>query len=241
MSPQQPRLPVDPGRLGRVDARLRELMRAYVESFCTSLPVRTVAVVGNAPMAPSRSRARRIDACDLVIRVNSFWVDGPTDPPSHGRTVHVVVLNRLLRATPALFSDYRERAYFLTEGGHVAHRKLRLPPPYWPADLAPWPIPNRAMVAELRRLIDPDGEETSLVVPTTGTAAAYLGLWLFPDAHLVLTGFSFLSRPDQASWSHHKGGVVPVAAHHKIGKESALMQSWIDAGRAKSLTEGGEE
>jgi hypothetical protein len=225
--------------LARVDDDLRRLMREYVETFASSPSVRTVAVVGNAPLPPDPARARRIDACDLVVRVNSFWLDGPHDPASHGTRVDVVVLNRLLRATPALFADYRRRAYFVTEGGHVAHRKLRRPPAYWPPDLAAWPIPNRAVVAELRRLIDPQGEESALVVPTTGTSAAYLARSLFPDAHLVLTGFSFLSAPRQTSWSHHRGGTVPVAAHHKIDKEGRLMRSWVDTGRAEVLDERG--
>jgi hypothetical protein len=221
--------------LAETDRTTRGLIRDHITAMSGAAAVRTVAVVGNAPLPPSTSRAARIDGCDVVVRVNSFWVDGPEDPPSHGTATHVVVLNRLLRATPALFRDYRRRAYFVTEGGHVAHAKLRTPPTYWPADLGAWPIPNRAVVAELRRLLDPDQEEDGLVVPTTGTSAAYLLASTFPEAELVLTGFSFLSRPDQDSWSHHRGGTVPVAKHHKIDREGALMQSWVDSGRAEFL------
>jgi hypothetical protein len=217
--------------LEETDAQLLALMREHVASFADG-PVRTVAVVGNAPMEPSRERAERIDACDLVVRVNSFWCDEAGEPPSHGRRTHVVVFNRLLRATPHLFRDHRNRAYFLTEGGHVTIRRLRPYPTYWPQDLGVWPIPNRAVVAGLRHALDPAGEEDELVVPTTGTTAAWLPHLLFPDARLLLTGYSFLKDPHQTSWAHHKGGTVPVVAHHKIGREGALLQSWVDAGRA---------
>jgi hypothetical protein len=225
--------------LEQTDERLRSLMREYAQAFCDG-PVRSVAVVGNAPMEPSDERAKRIDSCDLVFRVNSFWVDGPDEPASHGTKVTTVVINRRVRATPGLFDHYRRRAYFLTEGGHVAFKRLRRYPTYWPADLAAWPIPNRAVLADLRRAIDPHGTVTDLVVPTTGTAAAHLADVLFPEAQLLLTGFSFLTEPHQTSWSHHRGGTVPVAAGHYIALEGALMQSWIDSGRAEFLSEKGQ-
>lgn len=221
--------------LEETDRRLRDLMRDFAASFSAG-PVKSVAVVGNAPQEPSDERAKRIDSCDLVFRVNSFWVDQPGEPASHGTKVTAVVINRRVRATTGLFDDYRRRAYFLTEGGHVGFKKLRRYPTYWPSDLGAWPIPNRAVLAQLRHLLDPRGEVPDLVVPTTGMAAAYLAHLLFDEADLVLTGFSFLTQPDQTSWTHHRGGTVPVARGHYIALEGALMQSWIDSGRAEFLS-----
>jgi hypothetical protein len=215
-----------------LDSGLRDLMRELIESYATT-PVRSVAVVGNAPMAPSAERADEIDACDVVFRVNSFWVDPAHGPRSHGRKVNVVVFNHRVRCTPTLFDDYRNRAYFITEGGQVGLESARGYPDHWPADLGCWPIPNRAVVADLVDLIDPGGEDR--VVPTTGTNAAYLGHLLFPDAELLLTGFSFLEQPLQTSWQHHEGGTVPVPKVHRIDKEGELLQSWLDSGRARLL------
>ena len=222
------------GLLDDIDHYLRDLIREHIESFAERLPVRSIAVVGNAPVEPSAERAKRIDACDVVIRVNSFWLDPVTGPPSHGRKVHVVVFNRQLRAATAFLENYRKRAYLIAEGGHIVHRTNRLYPSYWPEDLGCWPIANRAVVADLRTLIDPTGE-SGLVVPTTGMLAAYLGHLLFPDANLELAGFSFLTQPDQTTWAHHVGGTVPVSKEHDLAKEGALMQSWIDTGRATLL------
>ena len=53
-------------------------------SYAQQTPVRSVAVVGNAPMAPSRRSGPSDRGSDLVIRVNSFVADTPGSPPVQG-------------------------------------------------------------------------------------------------------------------------------------------------------------
>jgi hypothetical protein len=69
-------------------------------------------------------------------------------------------------------------------------------------------------------------------VPTTGTAAAYLAQRLFPHAELYLTGYSYLDDRQQTTWEHHWGDSSIVHPTHKIDREGAMLQSWVDDGRA---------
>lgn len=205
---------------------IREAMSAYARSR----PVRRVAVVGNAPMPPSDERAERIDAADLVLRVNSFVMDRAGEPRCQGSRVDVVVWNRITRATPYLFDRYRERLYLMVEPMRM-HGNPEMWPPSWPADLGLLAVPNRDVAgrinAELGFL---EGEP---LAPTTGLTAGWLAVTLFPDAETLLTGFSFLDDPHQTSWKHQWGDSCPVGPEHRIDAEAKLMQSWIDDGRAE--------
>jgi hypothetical protein len=121
-----------------------DLLAAYADR---SDP-QSVAVVGNQPLPPDPARAKAVDDCDLVIRVNGFIVDEPDGPETTGRKVHVVVFNRALRATPHVFRDYRRRLYLLVEPGRL-HWEPEAVPGWWPADLGPVPVSNRDVVLPL--------------------------------------------------------------------------------------------
>lgn len=216
--------------LDQVDAELHASLREYLESFASHVPVRRVAVVGNAPLEPSAERAALIDGSDLVFRVNSFVLDEPGDPPRLGTKTDVVTAARSTPLTPWFFRDYTRRAYFLSPGNR--RRKVPLAtPPSWPEDVAAWPIPNRLVVIPLQELIDPE-HRRAWIMPTTGTLSAYFARTMFPDAELVLTGFSFLHDRQQTQWSHQWGDSCPVPPAHKIDQEGELLQSWVDDGSA---------
>lgn len=215
-----------------VNEDLRQLTD-LISAYAFRRPIRTVAVVGNAPLEPSPERADRVDAADLVIRVNSFVMDRPGQPRCQGRRVDAVVWNRITRATDFLYAGYRNRLYLMVEPMRM-HGNREMWPTSWPEDLGFVAVPNRSIAIPLNRALGIDWEEERLA-PTTGLTAAYLAVTLFPDADVLLTGFSFLDDPNQTSWSHQWGDSCPVGPEHRIAAEAALMQSWLDEGRAQFL------
>lgn len=210
---------------------LRSLAVAYSRS--SSLPVSSVAVVGNAPLLPSDARADAIDGADLVIRVNSFVLDSPGRPRCQGARADVVLFNRLLRATPWFFAGYQQRLYLLVEPMRM-HGNRELWPTSWPADLGLVPVPNRDVTAPLCELLGVPWREERLA-PTTGTMAAYLAVTLFPGAQVIFTGFSFLDDPDQKQWRHQWGDACAVGREHRIRDEAELIRSWVEDARVHFL------
>jgi len=213
--------------------RLREVVSAYSTSVCRADEVRSVAVVGNAPLPPSDERADAIDAADVTVRVNSFVLDSPGRPRCQGSRADVVLFNRLLRATPWFFADYGRRLYLLVEPMRI-HGTREIWPTSWPSDLGSIPVPNREVTIPLCELLGLPWR-TERVAPTTGTMAAYLALTLFPAADVTFTGFSFLDEPDQTHWRHQWGDSCRVGKEHRIGNEAELMRSWLMEGRARFL------
>ena len=212
--------------------RSRAMLRRYLESYAARTPVRRVVAIGNAPLPPSRERAELIDGADLVFRCNSLALDEPGDEPCLGRAVHVVMLARGTRPTRWVFQDYRRRAYLVHEAANVRRKELPRTPASWPADLGAWPISNRDFGMPLKIEVLPRRMGLG-AVPTSGTLMAYVVHELFAgDAEVFLTGYSFLSDRTQKQWRHHSGDVVPVHRTHKIDREGALLQSWVDDGTA---------
>jgi hypothetical protein len=208
---------------------LHTLMCAYAERS----DVRSVAVVGNQPLPPDPERAAAIDACDLVIRVNGFITDTPDGPPAVGRKTHVVVFNRALRATPYVFADYSRRLYLLVEPGRL-HWEPEILPGWWPADLGFVPVSNREVTLPLSDALGlPTRQEGTW--STTGTMAAWIGRTEFPDAELVLTGFSFIDDPHQTSWEHAAGDSCIVGPEHQIAAEARLFNTWTRETSARLL------
>ncbi|MFT4085067.1 MAG: hypothetical protein QM638_21005 [Nocardioides sp.] len=211
-----------------------ELLTAYAAG-----PVRRVAVVGNAPLAPSAARADEIDAADLVLRCNSFVLDRPGEPRCQGSRVHGVVFSRGLLATEFSYARYSEVAYLVTEPSRIYARRplaryVKEWPRWWPDDLGYLAVPNhRFTLPLLDALAEPWQEQ--VCVPTTGMMALWIARTCFPDADLCFAGFSMVDDPDQTSWRHQAGDVSPIGGAHHIGPEGALMRSWIDEGKARFL------
>ena len=214
-------------------------IRSYLAAYARHDPPRSVAVVGNAPLAPDARRAAEIDAADLVIRVNAVVLDEPGAPAAVGTACHAVILSRATALTPWALRDYRTRAYLVPQAGFVQYRPgdsvgLLLHAGFWPEDLGAMPLPNAVVKARAVRALDPTARPGSLI-PTTGTTAVFLAHEMFPEADLVITGFSFLADPGQTSWSHHSGGHTKVNWQHRLDLEAALLRSWIDDGSARAL------
>lgn len=210
---------------------LRDLMAAYSRAD----PVGSVAVVGNAPMTPDEHRADAVDGADLVLRVNSFVMDEPGQPRTQGSRVDVVVWNRITRATKHLFDNYHDRLYLMVEPMRM-HGNPEMWPPSWPSDLGLVSLPNR-LVASLNDELGYDWQDDRLA-PTTGITAAWLGVTLFAEAEIVLTGFSILDDPTQTSWRHQWGDSAPVGREHRIDAEAELMSGWLRSGRVRLLSRG---
>lgn len=206
-----------------------DLLAAYADR---SDP-QSVAVVGNQPLPPDPARAKAVDDCDLVIRVNGFIVDDPDGPETTGRKVHAVVFNRALRATPHVFRDYRRRLYLLVEPGRL-HWEPEAVPGWWPADLGPLPVSNRDVVLPLSDELGLPSR-TEPTWSTTGTLAAWIARTSFPDAQLVLTGFSFIDNPEQTAWEHAAGDSCIVGPEHQIAAEGRLLDSWTKTGNTVLL------
>jgi hypothetical protein len=219
--------------LTEIDSHLSAAMKAYLESFASHLPVRRVAVVGNAPLEPSRRRQVLIDSSDLVFRCNSFVLDEPGQEPCLGTKTDVVVAAKVTRVTPWFFQDYRRRAYLVIDAGST---RVKMPAPIpasWPDDLGAWLLSNRLFGLPIKLAMRPETDGRG-AVPTTGTEAAYVAHELFPEAQIVLTGFSYLHDQDQQEWRHHwdRTGHVPVAPAHMLDREGAILRSWIEDGSA---------
>ena len=220
--------------LQEIDEDLVAQMREHATAYAASTPVRRVAVVANAPLPPSVERRDLIDGSDVVIRCNSLALDGPDDPPCVGTRTNVVVAARTTRPTPGFLHDYRRRAYFVGDTFFLNTPEPPGWPAQWPSDLGAWLLPNRAIGLPLKHLLQP--ERAGLDVnPTTGTQAAYLACRLFPEADIVLTGFSFLHDRQQESWGYHVAGLPPARVHpkHKLDREGAFLQGLVDRGEVR--------
>jgi hypothetical protein len=220
--------------LREIDVELVGRMRDHVVSYAASSAVSRVAVVANAPLAPSAERRDLIDSADVVIRCNSFALDQSEGPPTVGTRTHVVVAARTTRPTPGFLADYRNRAYFVVDVFHLTVPEPPGWPASWPSDLGAWPLPNRALGLPLKYLLRP-GDAGQGLAPTTGTQAAYLAYRLFPDADIVLTGYSFLEDWEQRSWGYHHEGSrrSPVHSTHKLDREGAYLRGLVDRGEVR--------
>jgi len=209
-----------------------ELIAGLVDAYAGRTPVETVAVVGNAPVDPDPARSAAIDAADLVIRVNGFALDGPRHCRGLGTRADVVVIQWLVQATPWVFQDYRSRLYLYNEPGAMYFDGERLPR-WWPADLGLVPIPNREVNQPLSRALGFDPAQPRWA--TTGTVAAWLVRLLYPDARLLLAGFSFIWTPVQSTWDHAYGGASVLTGDHELVAEATMLRSWIEDGTAEYL------
>jgi hypothetical protein len=215
---------------------VRDLLAAYAEQP----RVRSVAVVGNAPLEPDDERAAAIDSADLVIRCNSFMLDRPGEPPTQGSRVHAVIFSRGLLPTEFSFARYRDLAFLVTEPSRIyAQRNLARYvkdwPTWWPLDLGFVAVPNAAFTMPLLdELRVPWTDE--VVVPTTGLMAVFIAMQCFPEADLCVTGFSMIDNPDQTEWRHQAGDTSPIGGAHLIKPEGQLFRRWIDEGRVRRLS-----
>lgn len=230
--------PAEPGR--SPSGAGKDLIRALLAAYAGAPEVRTMAVVGNAPLEPDAARAAAIDECDLVIRCNSFMLDRPGEPPTQGRVVHAVAFSRGLLPTEFSFARYRDVAYLVTEPSRIYHqanlaRYVKDWPGWWPADLGYVAVPNADFTVPLLEELVGERWRTEVVVPTTGTMTAHLALACFPDAELRITGFSMIDDPDQTEWRHQAGDTSPIGGAHLIGPEGMLFRRWIDEGRVRRI------
>ncbi|MGZ4427884.1 MAG: hypothetical protein ACXVXC_10760 [Nocardioidaceae bacterium] len=214
---------------------VRDLLAAYADTP----DVRRVAVVGNAPLDPDPARAQAVDAADLVLRCNSFVVDEPGAAPTQGRKVHAVVFSRGLLATTYSFARYRDLAYLVTEPSRIyadrpLARYVKDWPGWWPEDLGFVAVPNAAFTVPLLEELDVPWR-SEVVVPTTGTMAVFLARRCFPEADLLMTGFSMIDQPHQSTWQHQWGDTSPIGGAHQIAPEGQMFRRWIDEGKVRYL------
>lgn len=222
-----------------VDPRLvplRDLAASYAR---TPGEVRSVAVVGNAPMVPSAARAAAVDGCDLVLRTNSFVLDAPDAAPVAGRRTSIVLWGRLVRATTSSFADYRSRLYVLLEPMRMFHRP-EVWPGSWPADLGLVVARNDAVAVPLLDELGVPWRDEALA-PTTGTTAAWLARALFPDAEVHLTGLSYVEDPSPERWDYQSGATGRIGSEHRVAAEGALLRRWWQEGRVRFWPTDSEE
>jgi hypothetical protein len=208
------------------------LLRSLLDAYADRPDPRSVAVVGNQPLTPDPDRAAAIDACELVIRVNGFVLDEPDNEPVTGSKVHAVVFNRALRATPWVFQDYSKRLYLMVEPGRL-HWEPDIIPAWWPEDLGLVPVSNREITLPLSAALGLSADKAHWA--TTGTMSAWIARTMYPEAQLVLTGFSFIDNPDQTSWMHASGDSCIVGPEHQIAAEGRLLASWAESGNTTFL------
>ena len=116
---------------------------------------------------------------------------------------------------------------------HLENRVgLLLDAPFWPKDLGAMPCRTlSSRRASHGRWIPFTGLDPH---PTTGMMAMFMAHEMFPDADLLVTGFSFLDDSEQTH-----GPTTPAAAPRSTGSTgwiwAALLRSWIDDGSAHYL------
>lgn len=211
-----------------------DLLREHIATYAEQRPVRTVTVVGNAPLEPSSERVTRIDGSDLVFRMNSMALDEPGSSQCVGTRCHVLIVSRYAPVTPWMFQDYRRRAYLIPQAGYGLRYILHPQPYFWPSDLGTLPVPNAPVITRLLDLLDPDHVPNELI-PTSGLIACFLAHELFPGADLVATGFSFLDGVQQQAWRYQSGGGSPVIEAHRLDLEGSLLRSWVDDGSLRVM------
>lgn len=197
-------------------------LRALASAVASAPEVRRVAVVGNAPLQPSEERAARIDGADLVVRMTTFATD--QDVPRVGRRTDAVVLHRAIKPGPGTFARYPERLYLLAEPGRL-YEEVETLPPWWPADLAPVPVPN-SLLRPLLRALRSGGYAATW--PSTGTLTVFLMRALFPAALIELSGSSLLGHDGRRSLAHGWGDSVALTPEHRLRAEARLYDRWQD-------------
>lgn len=206
-------------------------LAALLVAQAGGLTPRRIVVVGNAPMDASPARAARIDAADLVVRMTTFRTDDVgSSPPSLGRRTDVVIVHRATRAGPSTFADYHRRLYLLAEPGRE-HGEPAAQPPWWPADLAPIPIGNRAIVHGLRHSLGLGRRQATW--PTTGTLAVHLVSTLFPTVNIELAGSSL--RADGGALAHAWGGAALLTPEHRLAAERRYLDRLVAERRLRML------
>lgn len=213
------------------------LVRGLLAAHAGKGDVGTVAVVGNAPLEPDAERARQIDDADLVVRCNSFVLDDPEGEPTQGRSVHAVAFSRGLLATTHSFARYRDLAYLVTEPSRIytdtpLARYVKEWPTWWPRDLGFVAVPNGPFTFPLLDELGLPWRER-VVVPTTGMMAIAIARACFPEADLIMAGFSMIDQPHQSEWRHQAGDSSPIGGAHYISAESRTLRRWIDNGEAR--------
>lgn len=207
----------------------RRLLRSLVATYANG-SVDEIAIVGNAPLPPDRRRADRIDACDLVVRMTSFVVDH--GEPRYGGRADVVFVHRGTIASPDTFARHPQRLYLLVESGR-RHWEPSTMPHWWPSDLGLVHWPNDLFSDPLAKELgySPHRPEWA----TTGTLAAWSMHQLFPQAHLMLAGFSIMADPEQRLLDHAWGQPVTLTAEHRLHEEAALIARFRDEGTVTLL------
>ena len=206
-------------------------MRDLALTYARGGRVRSIAALGNKPLAPDAGRAAAIDSCDLVVRVNGFRPDDPGDQPTYGTRTDVVFFNRGLRGNRWFFDGYPDRLYLMVEPGRM-HWEPELMPSWWPEDLGHVHLNNESLTIAAGRDLGLDSRTDGLWA-TTGTMAAWWARTTFPDAELHLTGYSFVTDPGQTRWDHAAGDDCDISPEHRIALEGALMRRWVDEGHAR--------
>lgn len=206
-------------------------LAALLVAQAGGLVPRRIAIVGNAPVDASPARAALIDAADLVVRMTTFRTDeaGAT-PPRVGRRTDVVIVHRATRAGPSTFADYQRRLYLLAEPGRD-HGEPDALPPWWPADLAPIPIGNRAIVHGLRHALGLGRRQATW--PTTGTLAVHLVSTLFPTVDIDLAGSSL--RADGGALEHAWGDATLLTPEHRLTAERRYLARLVAERRLRVL------
>lgn len=205
------------------------LRRLMLPRSAGRLPA-TVAVVGNAPLAASADRARRIDGADLVVRMTTFAVD--RDEPAIGTRTDVVVLHRAVVPGPDTFRDHRRRLYLLAEPGRTFWEQEALPA-WWPGDLELVPVSNREFTSRTRAAMGLGRVDPAW--PTTGTLAVHLLHRLFPHARILLAGSSLHDAGSRERLTHHWGADVLLTPEHRLGRETRVLRRWTRDGWLEPL------
>ena len=204
-----------------------EMLSRLLAARLPSGDPRTIAVVGNAPLAPSEERAAEVDASDLVVRMTTFDVD--RDVPRSGARTDVAIVTRATAPGPATFERYGDRVYLLAEPGRL-HWEREEMPAWWPADLGVVPISNAEFTRPLNTLLR--FSPKSVTWATTGTLAVWVMHSLFPAARITLTGTSLLDAGAHrvTTLDHAWGASVPLTWEHRLSAERRALRSWIRAG-----------
>jgi hypothetical protein len=160
--------------------------------------------------------------------MTSFAVDEEQGESCFGDKTDVVFLHRGTLATRATFAQYSRRLYVLVEPGR-RHWEPSTMPQWWPRDLGLVHLPNDIFADPLTHTLGLSSKEP--IWATTGTLAVWTMSTLFPQAQLLVTGFSIVDNPRQTRLAHARGPSVPLTDEHRLDRESCLLRRMDESGQ----------
>lgn len=211
----------------------------------------SIAVVGNGPSALRYSIGNRIDACDLVVRMNNYKITAGF-APFIGVKIDVFLSSLFFRIVQKTEKDLRR------EGVRMIWSSIPDMPyvDQWPIDVArakdnfpAYDIYLPSRYDFIKAVDKPDwhifaryagyalmGQKFLEAfgiwwpVPSSGLMAILMAMNCRPKS-MIITGFDFYAADKKAHY-YEENGIIPKKTHHSFASEPAVLCKYIKKNRS---------